>query len=349
MNVEVFMVDWNKLNKDNHQNMKNHWYSPTKQHIFTDSTTTEIITNYTSWSRQLIIQLKCLADFQWCLLIFSQWTCCWWRGCACLTPGSLCHYPVTCQPCFCSIAFWIVFLLPRGCEFAWLSSGGDDFCLAFGMSWHLSSGMLAGLLSKGLWWRRFQHLRPCWIMGGGKRCTPWRWMANTSGFFNHFVPHHFVHSELKTEVYYPFCSVQKGFVILFSVEWCNSTNAGWKDLRGERLAELLNKHWTASVGPHHLKAASPALTCSVWLFSQKYWSIFIHLFLPKSTHVESAVTVVCTEGQTATAGKLQFILNVQKFSTIFSKCWILHFVFDKLALAMWLQRSLLSVGHLKHI
>lgn len=43
---------------------------------------------------------------------------------------------------FCSFAFWIVFLLPLGCEFAWLSLGGNDFCLAFGLSWHLSSGRL---------------------------------------------------------------------------------------------------------------------------------------------------------------------------------------------------------------
>lgn len=77
-----------------------------------------------------------------------------------------------------------------------------------------------------------------------------------------------------------FAQDRRGFVILFIVEWCNSTNAGWKDLRRERLAELLNKHWKASVGPRHLKT------------SRKYLSVFIDLFLQKSTHVESAVTVV---------------------------------------------------------
>lgn len=148
--------------------------------------------------------------FQWGLLIFSQWTCCWWWGCICITPGSLRQRPMTCQLWFCSVAFWMVFLVPQGCEIAWLSSGGDYFCLAFSVSWQLSSGMLAGLLSKGLGRKRLQHSTMFWKVGWGKR-----WNAEDgwpTGLFNHFIPHHFVHSALKREACYPFCLVQAGLV-----------------------------------------------------------------------------------------------------------------------------------------
>ncbi len=60
---------------------------------FLHSMMAEIITNDTSpsLSRQFITKLTCLADFQWCLLIFSQRTYCWWRACICLTLGSQPH------------------------------------------------------------------------------------------------------------------------------------------------------------------------------------------------------------------------------------------------------------------
>lgn len=35
---------------------------------------------------------------------------------------------------------------------------------------------------------------------------------------------------------YQFCWVQAGSVLLFCVDWCNSTKTAWKDLRGKRLA-----------------------------------------------------------------------------------------------------------------
>lgn len=150
------------------------------------------------WSGWLIIQLTCINDFQCSLLIFSQWSHCWWLVCICLTPGSLCHCSMTCQPCFCSCAFWIEFLV----------------LIQWNKNWEqLSSGMLAGILSKGLGRRRLQH-------GVGR--DRWRWKT-----ILYWITLYTVQRRVAC---YAFCPVQAWFV-------------AWSLQSGVIVQTLLEKTW----------------------------------------------------------------------------------------------------------